>query len=826
MNVVIVESPSKAKTIMKYLGNDYTVLASYGHIRDIPSKSGMVDPAQNFLMKWEETSGSGKNISAIKSALKGAKHLYLATDPDREGEAISWHVYHVLEESGLLKNIDVKRVVFYEVTKKAVLEAIKNPRELNTALIDAYLARRALDYLVGFNLSPVLWQKLPGSKSAGRVQSVALRLIADREGEIERFKTEEYWSITGVFEGDGARKLPTKLTHFEGKKLEKFSITKEAEANRIIDEIKKNTFGIKSVEKKQVKRNPTAPFITSTLQQEASRKLGFSARKTMQLAQKLYEGINLDGETKGLITYMRTDSVILSVDALSAIRDLINTKYGAKYLPSAPRTYKSSAKNAQEAHEAIRPTDMSLDPKSIVTYLEADLLKLYTLVWQRTIASQMESALIDQVAIDMANSNAAIIFRATGSTIAFDGFLKVYEESTDDEADEENAILPAVKLGEAFDLKTLNGNQHFTQPPPRFTEASLVKKLEELGIGRPSTYASILSTLIERKYVHMEKKQMVPDPLGRLVTAFLQHFFKQYVEYDFTAKLEQQLDDVSDGNSSKDAVLQKFWEGFTATIAESKNLKISDVIDRLNEALSYFIFSGDEAEKKKCPKCTDGQLSLKFGKFGSFVGCSNYPTCTFTRQLTNASDEEEKATIVVFEPKRIGNDPKTGLSIILKKGPYGFYLQWGEDTPVADKKTIKEKGKAKEKAPPKPKRAPVPASLSPDDVTLEQALLWGALPRVVGVEPESGIEIVANIGRFGPYLKFNDQFISVKKDYDIYTLSLDDALIIIEASKNKEKKKFSPQKATSKEAPKAASKPVVKPTAKAASKSTQKKGKQ
>lgn len=809
MNVVIVESPSKAKTIMKYLGNDYTVLASYGHIRDIPSKSGMVDPAQNFLMKWEETSGSEKNISAIKSALKGAKHLYLATDPDREGEAISWHVYHVLEESGLLKNIDVKRVVFYEVTKKAVLDAIKNPRELNTALIDAYLARRALDYLVGFNLSPVLWQKLPGSKSAGRVQSVALRLIADREGEIERFNSEEYWSITGLFEGDEARKLPTKLTHFEGKKLEKFSITKETEANRVIDEIKKNSFGIKSVEKKQVKRNPTAPFITSTLQQEASRKLGFSARKTMQLAQKLYEGINLHGETKGLITYMRTDSVILSVDALNAIRDFITNKYGAKYLPSAPRTYKSSAKNAQEAHEAIRPTDMSLDPKSIATYLDADLLKLYTLVWQRTIASQMESALIDQVAIDIANANATIIFRATGSTIAFDGFLKVYEESTDEEADEENAILPAVKPGEVFDLKAVNGNQHFTQPPPRFTEASLVKKLEELGIGRPSTYASILSTLIERKYVHMEKKQMVPDPLGRLVTAFLEHFFKQYVEYDFTAKLEQQLDDVSDGNSSKDAVLQKFWEGFTATIAESKNLKISDVIDRLNEALSYFIFSGDEAEKKKCPQCADGQLSLKFGKFGSFVGCSNYPTCTYTRQLTKASDDDEKAAIVVFEPKHIGDDPKTGMPIILKKGPYGFYLQWGEDTPVAEKKAAKEKGKAKEKAPPKPKRAPVPARLSPDDVTLEQALLWGALPRVVGIEPESGIEIIANIGRFGPYLKLKDQFISVKKDYDIYTLSLDDALIIIEASKNKEKKKFSPQK----------------PAPKTASKSTPKKGK-
>lgn len=798
MNVVIVESPSKAKTIMKYLGEDYKVLASYGHIRDIPSKSGMVVPENQFQMMWQETAGSEKNIAAIKAALKNAKKLYLATDPDREGEAISWHVFHVLNESGLLKNIDVKRVVFYEITKKAVLEAIQNPRELNTSLIDAYLARRALDYLVGFNLSPVLWHKLPGSKSAGRVQSVALRLIADRESEIERFNSEEYWSITGLFQSEDLRKIPTKLTHYESQKLEKFSITKADQAHKLIDDIKKHKYSIKSVEKKQVKRNPAAPFITSTLQQEASRKLGFSARKTMQLAQRLYEGINLHGDTKGLITYMRTDSVVLSQDALAAIRHHIQNKYGNAYLPQAPRTYKSSAKNAQEAHEAIRPTDMALDPKSIEPYLDADLLKLYSLIWKRTIASQMESALIDQVAIDLANAQASIIFRGTGSTIAFDGFLKVYEESTDEDKDEENDILPIVKEKEPFNLGSINGNQHFTQPPPRFTEASLVKKLEELGIGRPSTYASILSTLVERKYVHMEKKQMVPEPLGRLVTAFLENFFKQYIEYDFTAKLEQQLDDISEGQSSKDAVLEKFWQGFTTTIAASKDLKISDVIDRLNDALSYFIFSSDREEDKKCPQCADGQLSLKFGKFGSFVGCSNYPECKYTRQLTSGGEEEEKAPLVVFEPKHMGEDPKTHLPIFLKKGPYGFYLQWGDDVAADQKKKSKDPKKVKEKSPAKPKRVPVPSGVSPDDLTLDQALLFGALPRVVGKEAESGEEIVANIGRFGPYLKVKDQFISVKKDYDIYTLSEEEAHIIIEANKNKEKKKFSGQKTTPK----------------------------
>lgn len=815
MNVVIVESPSKAKTIMKYLGENYHVLASYGHIRDIPSKSGMVDPDNNFHMKWEETSGSERNIDAIKSALKGASNLYLATDPDREGEAISWHVYHVLKESGLLKNIDVKRVVFYEVTKKAVLEAIKNPRELNMSLINAYLARRALDYLVGFNLSPVLWQKLPGSKSAGRVQSVALRLIADREGEIERFISEEYWSITGLFTHKDQRKIPVRLTHYDGKKLDKFSVTNAATADLMLEQIKNNTYTIKSIEKKQVKRHPAAPFITSTLQQEASRKLGFSARKTMQLAQRLYEGFNLHGETKGLITYMRTDSVVLSEEALTAVRGFIQDKYGKNYLPGAPRTYKSSAKNAQEAHEAIRPTDMTLDPKSIEADLEPDLFKLYNLVWQRTIASQMESALIDQVAIDVANQNMQIIFRGTGSTIAFDGFLKVYEESSDDDKEEENDILPVVKEGEPFDLKTVAGNQHFTQPPPRFTEASLVKKLEELGIGRPSTYASILSTLIERKYVHMEKKQMVPEPLGRLVTAFLENFFKQYIEYDFTAKLEQQLDDVSDGNTSKDAVLEKFWQGFTAAIADSKGLKISDVIDRLNAVLSHFIFAGEALENKKCPQCETGQLSLKFGKFGSFVGCSNYPECKYTRQLTKTADDEEKAAPAVFEPKNLGIDPNTQMPIFLKKGPYGFYLQWGEDAPLGSSKKPKEKGKSKEKAPPKPKRVPMPPRISPDDLTITQALMLGSLPRTVGIDPESGENIVANIGRFGPYLKLKDQFISVKKDYDIYTLSLSDALTIIEANKNKEKKKPAAPK-TSKAAPKAAKKAAPKPVKEAA----------
>jgi DNA topoisomerase-1 len=784
MKVVVVESPSKAKTINKYLGNDYKVLASYGHVRDLPSKNGSVSTDHDFEMIWEETEGAHKQINEIKQALKSADKLYLATDPDREGEAISWHVYEVLSREEVLKNVDVKRVVFYEVTKRAVNEALTKPRDLNKELIDAYLARRALDYLVGFTLSPLLWHKLPGGRSAGRVQSVALRLVAEREQEIENFISQEYWTIESLFHNASDKEIQAKLTHFNGEKLEKFSITNEKTAHEAKAEIEKHTYSISKVEKKKVKRNPNPPFITSTLQQEASRKLGFSARKTMQVAQKLYEGINLDGEAVGLITYMRTDSVTLSQEAIVNIRSHIQTSFGDPYLPPAPRTYKSSAKNAQEAHEAIRPTEIARTPATLKNILEEDLFKLYDLIWKRTIASQMESAVLDQVSIDFSNPDQKIIFRASGSTIAFDGFLKLYEESKDDnEDDDENKTLPPVAEGEAFDLKELTPHQHFTQPPPRFTEASLVKKLEELGIGRPSTYASILSTLLERKYVHLEKRQMVPEPIGRLVTAFLEGFFKKYIEYDFTAKLEQQLDDIAQGKLKRLDVLKEFWDAFHKAVDQASDLKISDVIDRLNKDLEKFIFSNDDEKKEGdfylCPKCNTGHLSLKLGKYGAFVGCSNYPECQFTRQLTpKNSSEQTEETKQAFETKVLGQDPNLGIPVTLRKGPYGFYVQWDEEKKPSSSKKKKTK----------PKRIAVPRHINPLELTLEQALSLGALPRDLGEHPETHKPVSVGVGRFGPYIKHNDQFTSLGKDYDVLTINLKEALEVLSKPKIKREK--------------------------------------
>lgn len=779
MKVVIVESPAKAKTINKYLGKDYHVLASFGHVRDLPAKDGSVNPDDEFSMLWEIDARSEKHIKEITGAVKGAEEVLLATDPDREGEAISWHVLEILKNKKVLKDVKVSRVVFHEITKKAISEAIKKPRELDKDLIDAYLARRALDYLVGFTLSPILWRKLPGSRSAGRVQSVALRLITDRENEIEAFNAEEYWSILGDFLGKPDKKVKARLTHLAGKKLNKFDINNEQLASDAVTEIKKHGYAVLKIEKKQSKRNPAPPFTTSTMQQEAARKLGFGANRTMKTAQQLYEGVNLGGETTGLITYMRTDSVNLGQEALDSLRSYIDSTYGKDYLPEEMRVYKTKAKNAQEAHEAIRPTDISRHPKDVAAYLDPTQLKLYELVWMRTIASQMASAILDQVAVDIGNSSQTVIFRANGSTIRFDGFLKVYQEGRDEEdsdEDEDNEkILPPLVEGEAVDLKNVNSTQHFTQPPARYSEASLVKKLEELGIGRPSTYASIINTLQDRGYVKLEKRQFHPEDRGRIVTAFLLNFFEKYVEYDFTAHLEEQLDDISGGRLEWKKVLDQFWTNFLKAIEEAKGLTITQVIDRLNHDLDSMLFPvrEDNSDRHTCPKCNEGKLSLKLGKFGAFIGCANYPECQYTRKLSNSGDAQgEVSTEPLNETKELGTDPKTGLMVTLRKGPYGFYFQWGE-------------GSGKDK----PKRVTLPKTLQPQDATLESALDAGALPRTVGSHPATGDEIIAGVGRFGPYVKYQNRFISLKGNDDPISVSLERAVEIIDTAPEKKPKK-------------------------------------
>jgi len=794
MKLVIVESPTKAKTINKYLGSDYQILASYGHVRDLPSKNGSVKPDDDFFMTWETDSNSEKHLKDIIHALKGANELFLATDPDREGEAISWHVWEVLNNRGVLKNIPVKRVVFHEITKSAVTDAINNPRELDQDLVEAYLARRALDYLVGFTLSPLLWRKLPGSRSAGRVQSVALRLITDREDEIEAFISQEYWSVLADLKNSKVQQIQTRLTHLDGQKLEKFSLANEAAAQKAVSAVKSSDYTVKQVEKKQTKRHPAPPFTTSTLQQEAFRKLGFGGSRTMRIAQQLYEGIDIGGEVTGLITYMRTDSVNIAAEALNASHHYIEAQYGKAYLPEKPRAYKTKAKNAQEAHEAIRPTDVTLDPKKLSHILQPDQFKVYSLIWKRLVASQMESALIDQVAIDFVNTSNSVSLRATGSSIAFDGFLKVYQEGRDDEEEEEEGLLPPVNVGDAFTIKLITPQQHFTQPPPRYSEASLVKKMEELGIGRPSTYASILQTLQDRDYINIEKKQLRPKDRGRIVTAFLINFFAKYVQFDFTAELEEQLDEISGGRLKWKQVLSTFWTDFHHAVEGATGLTITQVLDRLNEDLAKMLFPVAEEGKdpRICPKCTEGQLSLKVGRYGAFVGCSNYPECSFTRQL-GAGDGNSANESLNTEPKELGIDPKTDLKITLRKGPYGFYLQWGE---------VGVKPKEK------PKRITIPSRISIDEVTLETALALSALPRSIGVHPDSSKEISGSIGRFGPYIKYQDRFISLKGDDDVLTVSLDRALeIIAQAPEKKErpakKAKTIVKKKTTKAKPKA-----------------------
>jgi DNA topoisomerase-1 len=801
MIVVVVESPAKAKTINKYLGKDYVVVASYGHVRDLPPKDGSVRPDQDFEMSWEVDSGSEKHIRAIASAIKSADRLCLATDPDREGEAISWHVLELLRERKALDKVDVKRVVFNEITKDAVLDAMSHPREVNRELVEAYLARRALDYLVGFTLSPVLWRKLPGSRSAGRVQSVALRLVCEREAEIEKFKPQEYWTIDVAFRNAAGSALSARLTHLEGRRLEKFDLKDKAAADAAVAAIEAGDYAVLKVERKQTRRNPQPPFTTSTLQQEASRKLGFNASRTMRVAQRLYEGVDLGGETVGLITYMRTDSVALANEAIGAGRRLIEQQFGRNYLPEAPRRYKTTAKNAQEAHEAIRPTDLFRRPQEVARHLDDDQRRLYELIWLRTVASQMESAVLDQVAIDIADGSRRITLRATGSILLFDGFLRVYQEGRDDpgEEDEQERRLPQVKEGEALARGAITPEQHYTQPPPRYTEASLVKRLEELGIGRPSTYASILQVLQDRKYVHLDKSRFIPEDRGRLVTAFLENFFERYVEYNFTADLENKLDDISGGRIDWKAVLRDFWRDFSQAVAGTKDLSVKQVIDALNEELGPHFFPprSDGSDPRACPACGNGKLGLKLGRYGAFVGCSNYPQCRYTRPLEVASEGANGAAPALEGPKTLGEDPATGMPVLLRKGPYGYYVQLGaeppkepEPPPPAEAEAGadgKPKRRRKKKAPagPKPKRVSLPRGVKPEEVGLDLALKLLALPREIGAHPESGKPISAGIGRFGPYIRHDNTYKSIGSVEEVLTIGLNRAVDLLSQVKSR-----------------------------------------
>ncbi|MEM6413852.1 MAG: type I DNA topoisomerase [Pseudomonadota bacterium] len=765
MQVVIVESPSKAKTINKYLGSEYHVLASYGHIRDLPSKDGSVDPDRDFAMTWELDAGSKKRVNEIAQAVKGAEGLILATDPDREGEAISWHILEVLAQKKALKGMPVQRVAFNAITKSAVHEAIASPREIDQDLVDAYLARRALDYLVGFTLSPVLWRKLPGARSAGRVQSVALRLICEREIEIECFTPEEYWSVEAdVLSGD-APSFRAKMTIHEGEKLKKFTLNNETSALAAKAAIDNAAFSVDAVEAKPTKRNPPPPFTTSTMQQEAARKLGFSASRTMQTAQRLYEGIDIGGETTGLITYMRTDGIDMAPEALGNLRHTIQNEFGDPYLPKSPRMYKTKQKNAQEAHECIRPTSFSRLPGQI-RGLDEGQNKLYALIWKRAMASQMESARLEQTTIDILSTDKKTGLRATGSVVLFDGFLKLYEEGRDEpDGEDGTGVLPKLNAGASASAKNAKAEQHFTQPPPRYSEASLVKKLEELGIGRPSTYASILSTLQDRGYVALEKKRFEPDSKGRIVTAFLENFFRRYVEYDFTANLEGTLDEISNGDVDWKRFLQEFWKDFIATVDETKELRISEVLDALNESLGPLIFppKEDGSDPRKCPSCDTGRLSLKTGKFGAFIGCSEYSECRYTRQLS-AADKSDEPT----GDKVLGTDPETGLEALLRIGRFGPYVQLGHED--------KEKKE-------KPKRTGIPKGWAVDEVDFEKAMKLLTLPRQIGPHPEDGEPIEANLGRFGPYVKHGKIYANLPDVNELFEVGINRAVALIEEKK-------------------------------------------
>ncbi|MGE0211225.1 MAG: type I DNA topoisomerase [Parvibaculaceae bacterium] len=761
MNVVVVESPTKAKTINKYLGPGYTVLASYGHVRDLPAKDGSVRPDEDFAMSWEIDGKSAKRMSAIADAMRGADKLILATDPDREGEAISWHVLEILKRKKAVSDKAIERVVFNAITRQSVLEAMQNPRGIDNALVEAYLARRALDYLVGFTLSPVLWRKLPGARSAGRVQSVALRLVCDRELEIESFRTEEYWTIEAAFRTDRGESFAARLAAINGERLDKFAFRDEASARAVEAALKDARFSVEAVESRPTKRNPAPPFTTSTLQQEASRKLGFSSSQTMQIAQKLYEGVDIGGETVGLITYMRTDGVQMAGEAIASVRNAIQRSYGEPYVPSSPRMYKTKAKNAQEAHEAIRPTDAFRSPDKLRRTLDDAAWKLYDLIWKRTVASQMESAEIERTTADVVATGAdgkRYTFRATGSVVRFDGFLKLYQEGRDDEEDEDSKRLPPLARGDRAGAEKIEGQQHFTEPPPRYSEASLIKKMEELGIGRPSTYTAILTVLRDRGYVRVDRRKLIPEDKGRIVTAFLESFFRRYVEYDFTANLEEDLDRVSAGETDWKTVLENFWRAFIGSVDEIKDLRVSEVLDALNELLGPHIFPAraDGGPPRQCPSCQEGQLSLKLGKYGAFIGCSNYPECRFTRQLGNGEEGKEA---VPPEGILLGSDPETGEPITRHDGRFGPYVQ---------------RGKGEDGG--KPPRASIPKSVPPENVDLELALRLLSLPREVGLHPETGKPITAGLGRYGPFVQHDGKYANLDSFEEIFEVGLNRAV--------------------------------------------------
>jgi DNA topoisomerase I len=764
MQVVVVESPGKVKSINKYLGPGYKVMASYGHIRDLPSKDGSVKPDEDFAMSWDIDGKSIKHVKEIADAMKTADGLILATDPDREGEAISWHVLEALNNRKVLKGKTIQRVTFNAITKQAVTEAIQNPRQIDQQLVDAYLARRALDYLVGFSLSPVLWRKLPGTRSAGRVQSVALRIIVDREIEIERFISQEYWNVVATMAVNGST-FEARLTELDGQKLQKFSLPNAEAAARALAAVKAGAYRVASVEAKPLKRNPPPPFTTSTLQQEAARKLGFSASRAMQVAQRLYEGVSINGENTGLITYMRTDGVQMAEEGYAGARSAIARNYGKEYLPDGPRRYTSKAKNAQEAHEAVRPTDFSRRPGDIS--MEPDMARLYELIWKRAVASQMEAAQIERTTVEIPSSDGRVALRATGQVIKFDGFLTLYQEGKDESDEEDGGRLPSMATGDTPKLADAVHTQHFTEPPPRFSEASLVKRLEELGIGRPSTYASTLSTLIDRDYVKLEQKRFIPEDKGRLVTVFLEKFFARYVEYDFTAGLEEKLDLVSDGKLAWKDFLREFWTEFSAAIGATSELRVSNVIDAINEVLGHHLFpprndaEGNAVDPRQCPTCGTGQLSLKLGKFGAFVGCSNYPECRFTRPF--GGDQANQNGDIPPDGKVLGNDPD-GIPVFLKSGRFGAYVQLGPD-PV-------EKGE-------KPKRSSIPRAWPVATLDLEQGLKLLSLPREVGKHPEDGEPIVANLGRYGPYVKHLTTYASLPDENELFDVGLNRAVTLI-----------------------------------------------
>ena len=755
MKVVVVESPAKAKTINKYLGKDYEVLASFGHVRDLPAKDGSVRPDEDFAMSWEVDTASKKRLADIANALKGADELILATDPDREGEAISWHVLDVLrQKKALKKDVPVQRVVFNAITKDAVTAAMAKPRDIDMPLVDAYLARRALDYLVGFTLSPILWRKLPGSRSAGRVQSVALRLVSDRESEIERFKADEYWSVEAKLAQKG-KSFIARLYSVDGKRTDKLAVKNGEDAGALKALIEAGQFNVSAVEKKPTKRNPYAPFTTSSLQQDASSRLGLSPSRTMQIAQRLYED--------GLITYMRTDAVQMAPEGIAMARSAITKNFGAEYLPEKPRIYQTKAKNAQEAHEAIRPTDMFKHPDTM-SNLDADQLKLYGLIWRRTLASQMRSAEIDRTTVDIAVNvpGRQVELRAVGSVVTFPGFLTLYgveAKSDDDEEDEDSRELPPLAVGDKPALQTVEIEQHFTQPPARYTEASLIKKMEELGIGRPSTYAATLSTLKDRDYVRLEGKALHPEDRGRIVTAFLESFFNRYVEYGFTANLEEQLDLISAGELDYKQVLRDFWRDFTTATTEIKDLRVTEVLDALNDLLEDHIFppKPDGSDRRLCPTCGTGQLSLKLGKYGAFIGCSNYPECKHTMQLSDAATGQSSEAVA--GDGVLGTDPESGEEIYLKTGRFGPYVQLGD-------------GK-------EPKRSSLPKGWDAASLTLEKALQLLSLPREVGTHPETGLPITAGLGRYGPFILHDGKYANLPDVEEVFTVGINRAVDLL-----------------------------------------------